>query len=682
MLNISKKGQINQLASALVDGKKYKTVADLEGKLQLSRRSVFYWLKQLNVVLQGMGLDEVQRLSQGGYFLTQPTLNELTKYVQQEVRPQFTAEMRQQAIIWGLIQQDPRMSLTNLAERFGMSKNTVIKDFKKLAEGLPNDTELVNTSHGKVLVGSEVAQRRWVYQQLAEQNSLITPIVQQLPYIQDVTEQLAQLQAKTGNYYSGDAAQTLIWYIAWLLDRLKNKGKYLRETSNFPMDQESQWSQALLAKYVQVTSAEIGNLRELILAGQLQHVNDSTEFVERLRTITQKVARRFSSVSGIDMVTDNFLEALATHLYSTYYRIKYNVQYHSPSLNDVKMEYSYLMNLTKYALKPFEKFINAPVSSDELALIAVYFGGEVKRLSPEWLAAEKQPDVLLVCTSGIGTSLLLFQQLAARYPGIRFSQPISLVEFERYDIQSHHPKLILTTTHIQNQPPVPTMSVQAVPTKSDLQRLDRQFRQLNLLDNSKETRLVHAILDIITDYARVDDFDGLTTSLQDFFDRTPDSAATSRPSLLELLPEDNLQISQRALDWEGAVQRTFVPLLQSGSVQAEYPQRIIDISKQKGPYMVVKNGVMLAHATPNDGVSALSMSLLVLRKPTTLKVHGEERELRLIFGLAPVDRDSHVHALSQLLELLQDDDLYHQLLTAKDTGEIYQILEQTANFHG
>jgi len=679
MLNISKKGQINLLVSILAEGKKYKTVADLEDKMGLSRRSVFYWLKQVNATLKSLDLDDVQRLSQGGYFLTQSTLDELRQQNQSAAQPLLNVAERRQMIIWYLVQQDAHLSLVNLSERLNVSKNTIIKDLRALPTLLPVDTEIINTSHGKALAGSEVMQRRWVYRQLAQQNLLIIHKIQKLPHIQMLTERLTQLQADTGNYYTGDAAQTLIWYTAWLLNRLQTADRALTTVNNYPLDRFSQWCEDLLSRYGRVTPGEVGSLRELLLAGQLQQVNDDDRFAKELLTTTQKVARRFSSVSGIDMVTDKFLEALATHLYSTYFRIKYNVQYHHANLTDVKLEYSYLMNLTKYALKPFEEFLHAPVSSDELALIAVYFGGEVKRLSPDWLESEKQPDVILVCTSGVGTSLLLYQQLSARYPDISFSQPVSLEEFQKIDLTQGTPKLVLTTAKLQAPVDVPTLWVQAIPTSSDFQRLSQEFRQLGLLDNSQETKLVHAVLDIITDYARVDDFNGLTASLRDYFQKTPVEttvAKNSRPSLADLITPERIQIATEKLDWQAAVHESLVPLQIDGTVQPMYADRIVGITLDKGPYMMIKDGVMLAHAKPEDGVNSLGMSLLLLKQPTTLVAQGQRRQLAIVFGLAPVDRDAHVHALSQLLALLQDAGLYAELQTADRPEDIYKILER------
>ncbi|WP_341778547.1 BglG family transcription antiterminator [Levilactobacillus sp. HBUAS70063] len=677
MLNVSEKRQINRLATILATGKKYKTVSELETKMGLSRRSVFNWLKHLNLTLKNMDLDDVQRLPQGGYFLTQSTLNELKKQSKPEGKRIFSASQRKQLIIWYLIQRDANLSLVNLADRLAVSKNTIIKDFKQLTDELPKNTQIQNTSHGKVLVGSEVGQRQWIYQQLVQQNSLIIEHLKGFSNIQVVTEALAQLQTKTGNFYSGDAAQTLVWYLVWLIDRLQDPRYVLTTTDRYPTDQISRWCGQFLALHARVTSAEIGNLREILLAGQLQQVNENNRFVKQLLDTTREVARRFSVVSGIDVMTSSFLEALATHLFSTYFRITYHVQYRNANLAEVKSTYSYLMNLTKYALKPFEEFLRAPVSNDELVLIAIYFGGEVKRLSPDWFETEGRVDVILVCTSGIGTSQLLYQQLTTRYKDITFSQPVSLADFQKMDLDSRTPKLVLTTARIRQVLKVPTLLVQAIPTANDFQRIDQEFRRLGLLDPSQDTKLVHAVLDIITDYARVDDFDGLTASLRDYFEQTSTQDVPKvQSTLADLITPAHIQISSDMLDWQSAVRRCLQPLQDAQFIQSRYTDHIIAITKEKGPYMMIKEGVMLAHAKPEDGVQKLGMSLLVLKKPAIISTQGQQRQVRLIFGLAPIDREAHVRALGQLLALLQNEGLYQRLLKAENTAIIRQLLNE------
>ena len=144
-----------------------------------------------------------------------------------------------------------------------------------------------------------------------------------------------------------------------------------------------------------------------------------------------------------------------------------------------------------------------------------------------------------MCTSGIGTSQLLYQQLATRYPSIVFSQPMSLEDFYRHDLIDERPKLILSTAKLPETIAVPTLWVQAIPSSNDFQRLNQAFYRVGLLDGSGDAQLVQAVLDIITDYARVDDFTGLTGSLRDYFQQTPVTQRVGeRRSLAALISED------------------------------------------------------------------------------------------------------------------------------------------------
>lgn len=680
MFNISKKRQINRLVSLLATGKKYKTVADLEMGMSLSRRSVFYWLKQLNITLQHLKLDNVQRLTSGGYFLTQATLDELSHYEQAAAEPVVNATARRQLIIWYLVQEEPHLSLVHLAERLKVSKNTIIKDFKRLPPMLPTNTVIINTSHGKALRGLEKGKRRWVYQQLVQRNQAIIHQVQQLPHLENIRRQLHDLQTTTGNVYSEDAVQTLIWYIGWLVQRLAAGKRVVAETKLTLIDPLDQWCDAVLTTYAVSTLAEVKGLRELLLAGQLQHVNEQTSFDQHLLVITRKVVRRFCSVSGIDVLTDSFLKALVTHLHAAYFRIKYHVPYHYIDLTQTKVTYQHLMSLTQFSLRPFEQFLKMAIPSDELALITVYFGGEIRRLSPDWLASAKHPDVWLVCTSGIGTSQLLYQQLATRYPSIVFSQPMSLEDFYRHDLIDERPKLILSTAKMPETIAVPTLWVQAIPSSNDFQRLNQAFYRVGLLDDSGGAQLVQAVLDIITDYARVDDFTGLTGSLRDYFQQTPVTQRVGeRRSLAALISEDHIQVLAGVSDWTVAVHQALRPLEIAGIVDPDYANHIIEATQTNGPYMVLKEGIMLAHSKPTDGVNELGMSVLILKTPVVLSAHGQQRSLRVIFGLAPTDRQTHVQALSQLLALLQNEELYQRLILADNHDEVHHVLvEATA----
>ena len=69
----------------------------------------------------------------------------------------------------------------------------------------------------------------------------------------------------------------------------------------------------------------------------------------------------------------------------------------------IKQKYEQLFSFTRFSVRPFEEFVKKDIPDDELALIALYFGGEIKAIEAENLKKQKN-DVMIVCSSGIGTS--------------------------------------------------------------------------------------------------------------------------------------------------------------------------------------------------------------------------------------------------------------------------------------
>ena len=82
----------------------------------------------------------------------------------------------------------------------------------------------------------------------------------------------------------------------------------------------------------------------------------------------------------------------------------------------------------------------------------------------------------------------------------------------------------------------------------------------------------------------------------------------------------------------------------------------------------------LPHARPSEQVNELSMSLLVLRE--SIPFSNEEVPVNVIVFLAAVDTDSHLHALSELIELLSDNPTFDAISQAKTPDEILSIFQE------
>src|SRR5699024_5870220 len=89
-----------------------------------------------------------------------------------------------------------------------------------------------------------------------------------------------------------------------------------------------------------------------------------------------------------------------------------------------------------------------------------------------------------------------------------------------------------------------------------------------------------------------------------------------------------------------------------------------------GPYIVLKDYFALPHARAGDGVNEMGMSLLTLDTPVDLKGNP----VKIFLVLAAVDSSSHLDALSEISELLMNEDNYQMFLNGS-LDEIYQLIK-------
>lgn len=82
----------------------------------------------------------------------------------------------------------------------------------------------------------------------------------------------------------------------------------------------------------------------------------------------------------------------------------------------------------------------------------------------------------------------------------------------------------------------------------------------------------------------------------------------------------------------------------------------------------------MPHAKAGEGVNEVGMSLLTLEDPIDLKGNP----VKIFLVLAAVDSSTHLEALSELSELLMDDDVYDIFLSG-DNQAIYNELIKGGN---
>lgn len=140
------------------------------------------------------------------------------------------------------------------------------------------------------------------------------------------------------------------------------------------------------------------------------------------------------------------------------------------------------------------------------------------------------------------------------------------------------------------------------------------------------------------------------------------------------LTKDNMQHVKSVNEWEEAIKLAAKPLLEKKIIETVYIDNMIQSVKDNGPYIVLKDYFALPHAKAGEGVNEVGMSLLTLEDPVDL----EGNPVKIFLVLAAVDSSTHLEALSELSELLMDDEVYDIFLSG-DNQAIYNELIKGGN---
>ncbi len=145
--------------------------------------------------------------------------------------------------------------------------------------------------------------------------------------------------------------------------------------------------------------------------------------------------------------------------------------------------------------------------------------------------------------------------------------------------------------------------------------------------------------------------------------------------LTELLTLDTIQTTNEVASWQDAIRVASLPLLQQNKIEKRYIQAMIESIELHGPYVVLTPKVAIPHARPTDGVNELSMSLLQLQKPVFF---GPDKPVYLVIVLAASDNTSHLQALVELTQVLQEPSHIDNIIGCKGPACIIEKLTQYA----
>ncbi|MGK7379302.1 BglG family transcription antiterminator [Planococcus sp. 1R117A] len=662
-------------------------MSDLEIQTGLTRRQIQYAIGKANDWLEFNSYSAIQFDRQKGYFLTQPINEEALDVKMTKNTYTFSEKERESLFYLMILLGREELSVYHFQSITGLSRNTVLTDLRRLKKKTQQlDLTLeYSKQKGYVISGNSLAKRYAAEYLVSEvfSNPNSRAIVECIwkddeQQIKAIKVQLEQIEQKLGVTFTDERLNELS-YLFLCADLLIRRGEGLQNddswnqlvaTDEYRMVEQMAKTSAFQAHWSQ-TEKQYATLH-LLSMNRTKDLSPLKED-ETIQVLLQQIVKEFERLAFVHLQDKELLyEQLYIHFKPAYHRLKYGLPQVNPITGRVQKVYPELHHLVRKTLQILERKLGKAVPEDEVAYFTIHFGGWLRR---QGTALDDRKRAIVVCPNGVGISNILIYTLRELFPDILFLDVLSVRSAANYQLPYD---LVFSTVHMRTD-----ALLFVVPPILEVQEKHvlRQQVMQELYGYTTGNIDVGSFLKIISKYATIHNASELEKALQSNL-YSPSRKQTKfslkeaeKPVLGELLTLQTIQLQPSAASWQQAIQSAAQPLVESGTVEECYVKAMIESIEANGPYVVITPGVAIPHARPEQGVNSLSMSLLKLEEPVEF---ASDKPVQLIIVLAASDSDSHLRALIQLTQLLNEPANIKRMLEISDKTELMEFIHENS----
>ena len=188
------------------------------------------------------------------------------------------------------------------------------------------------------------------------------------------------------------------------------------------------------------------------------------EQTTQMKEVTDKRIRQLIH-ENVTLYSENILLGLVMHIKEAVLRIQKGLLIHNPFLQDVKKNFPASFTEAIQLANALSRTFAINVPEDEVAFIAVHIQAMKEQTEEK---QQKKISVLLVCSSGKGTSQLLAARIRRNYEKIEISRILSIQELMQTSI---YEDLVISTVNL-NLDTIPTINVSPVLNKLERQKIE------------------------------------------------------------------------------------------------------------------------------------------------------------------------------------------------------------------
>lgn len=655
----------------------HTNISELEETYNIQERTIRADIKELNRDLELRHLPMIASDAEGKLWIESNQKIDIRAFENMISEYDFYTyylSKKERSTILAMILLNARgyVTVDQLKEKIGVSRNTLLQDFQELKgwfkeNGMTLDSQV---RRGYIVDAPEIEIRNEILK-LLEVNgddnyykngynlsvfwNLLLKEADTLGTYERIKNCILEEEEASQTFFADfsffEAATELTIITNRMIRRQFLPGYYTNEWNYLKEGSKYNFSKNLFKKISKLYDIDIREVEILYytecLNGKSYLKNDipKNNGLE-LKVMIAETIYEISTCFGIDFYLDfSLYDLLVAHMKSAVHRLKNDEVLVNPLKDTLKKDYPKIFENVRQHLGPLEEYIGEKFSEDEMSFMVLYFASVLEKERAE-TEKNKKIKVALVCATGRGTAQFMLAKLQMLDDMI---EVVSISSFHNMrEIETNGTQMIISTIPLDNVN-LPCVEVRSpMLEKEDL--LDIQRKVLDIREGSDQT-----IKEEVSDVNNLSD-------------------ANIQGAFYDLLSEERIQVDYLAEDWEDAVRAVGKLLLDTGAVEARYVDEMVMNIKKNGPYIVVCPETALPHADAEQGVIEEAASILRLKEPIDFH-SGTNDPVRYVIGMSIQSAKSINGAIYDLMMIFGNENIRKKLNCVSNAKALLQTIK-------
>lgn len=490
--------RVVDIIDILLTQKNYVSVSEIAELMKISKRTIFRDMDDVEALIEEQGLKLLKKNKLGIRIeASAEQIASYKKFTQKYKGVYFTQEERLKQIIIELLKSREPRKFYYFSNLLSVSEATISYDMDKVEPWFTEHAiKLVRKpGYGVFLSGKEGDFRKaivdFLYQNFDHQDliSLLDNSVEFVDSVMDreismkVSRILGQYEDYLVNRLTDQSYMGLMIHLSIAVQRIL-RGESIVMSSEI-LGELKLDAQFEIAKDIGSDIEKVFNIRfpedELgyitmhlkgskLKTGALVDQQDMIISNFELSRLSSTMIQKFKELSGYDLREDEkLLIGLVSHLRPAITRMKLSLDIRNPLLDKIIEMYPEIYSMSTTACELITHQFGLKIPEEEIGYVAMHFGAAIERFV-KLQSIEKRVRTGVVCSSGVGTSSLLYSRLSKLFPRLELIGQFSKEDVMSDKIANSQIELLITTINL-DKCSLPSILVNPLLMPEDIERI-------------------------------------------------------------------------------------------------------------------------------------------------------------------------------------------------------------------